>query len=96
MEIKVNQTLNWNIKSNELFIQGALNRDSLFPLYAQRNEFKQIKVINLKDLERLDSAGLALIVQLALQSYPDTTFITGANSNILALIDAYHLPLHFA
>lgn len=67
------KTLQWNIQqSNEsLYVKlsGELTRDTLLPLWKQRASFLSLKqnqmlYWDLKEIERVDSAGFTLLAEL--------------------------------
>ncbi|WMV72936.1 lipid asymmetry maintenance protein MlaB [Xenorhabdus griffiniae] len=61
----VNQgTVSWEKAGNTLFLQGTLDRDSLLPLWQQKEQvLAGIDNIDVSQLSRVDSTGLALFVQ---------------------------------
>ncbi|MDG6881344.1 Predicted NTP binding protein (contains STAS domain) [Phocoenobacter uteri] len=71
--MKSTQSINWYIKQEVDYIQvdlsGSLTRDTLFPLWEQRHSFLSTELCNtihwnLSDIDVIDSAGLALLVEL--------------------------------
>lgn len=71
--MKPQKTLQWDVQQNNesLFVKlsGELTRDTLFPLWKQRASFLSPKgnqhiYWDLKELERVDSAGFTLLAEL--------------------------------
>ncbi|MEI2265373.1 lipid asymmetry maintenance protein MlaB [Erwinia sp. CGal63] len=86
--------LNWRIEANRLHLAGELERETLAALWQQRETvMKQIDTIDVSALERVDSAGLALLVhlrQIALQQGKAPGF-TGITDKLRSLIALYNL-----
>lgn len=86
--------INWRTDANRLYLAGELERETLLPLWEQRNSvMKQIDTIDVSALERVDSAGLALLVHLrqtALQQGKVPGF-TGITDKLRSLIALYNL-----
>lgn len=61
----MSRKLQWQQQATALRLSGMLDHESLLPLWEQRNTVMQgISEIDLSGLERVDSAGLALLVHL--------------------------------
>lgn len=88
------EQLNWRVDGNQLVLSGELERETLLALWEQRETvMTQIDTINVGDLERVDSAGLALLVhlrQIALQQGKIPQF-AGINDKLRSLITLYNL-----
>ena len=88
------EQLNWRIEANRLRLAGELERETLLPLWQQRETvMTQIDTIDVSALERVDSAGLALLVhlrQIALQQGKTPSF-TGVTDKLRSLIALYNL-----
>lgn len=88
------EPLNWRIDANRLHLAGELERETLAALWQQREAvMKQIDTIDVSALERVDSAGLALLVhlrQIALQQGKAPCF-TGITDKLRSLIALYNL-----
>jgi len=88
------EQLNWRIEANQLHLAGELERETLLPLWQQREKvMTQIDTIDVSALERVDSAGLALLVhlrQIALQQGKTPSF-TGVTDKLRSLIALYNL-----
>ncbi|MGB9095696.1 lipid asymmetry maintenance protein MlaB [Erwinia sp.] len=86
--------LSWRLEANQLHLSGELERETLLALWKQRETvMKQIDTIDVSALERVDSAGLALLVhlrQIALQQ-GKTPHFTGINDKLRSLITLYNL-----
>ncbi len=86
-------TLNWTSQGATLALSGPLDRESLLPLWQQRSELLGDKqVLDLSALERVDSAGLALLVHLYQQCQARGAFsVIGAGERLKTLIALYNL-----
>ncbi|WP_380179835.1 lipid asymmetry maintenance protein MlaB [Kalamiella sp. sgz302252] len=88
------EQLNWRIEANQLHLAGELERETLLPLWQQREKvMTQIDTIDVSALERVDSAGLALLVhlrQIVLQQGKNPSF-TGVTDKLRSLIALYNL-----
>lgn len=86
--------LNWKVESGLLCLSGELERETLLPLWQQRDELmQQAEVIDVSKLDRVDSAGLALLVhlrQIAMQRGKAPQF-TGIPDKLHSLITLYNL-----
>ncbi|WP_437608571.1 lipid asymmetry maintenance protein MlaB [Erwinia sp. V71] len=88
------QQLSWRIESATLHLQGELDRETLQALWQQRETvMEQIDTIDVSALERVDSAGLALLVHLRQlrQQQGKTPLFTGINGKLRSLITLYNL-----
>ncbi|MDR0218376.1 MAG: lipid asymmetry maintenance protein MlaB [Enterobacteriaceae bacterium] len=57
--------LSWEQKGNTLFLKGTLDRDSLLPLWQQKDSvLTGIEIIDVSQLSHVDSTGLALFVRV--------------------------------
>lgn len=81
--------LNWTKENNAFHLQGALEQTSLLSFWKANQQWdRDVKVIDVTNLTRVDSAGLALLV------YYITHFgvkLQGMTANLLTLIKLYHL-----
>jgi len=86
--------LSWRVEANQLYLSGALERETLLGLWTQRESvMKQIDTIDVSALERVDSAGLALLVhlrQVSLQQGKTPQF-SGIPDKLRSLIALYNL-----
>ena len=88
------EQLSWWVESATLHLQGELDRETLLALWQQRETVMgQIDTIDVSALERVDSAGLALLVHLRqmLQQQGKTPLFTGINGKLRSLITLYNL-----
>lgn len=86
--------LNWSIQKQTLILQGELDRDTLLPLWQQRQVFLNgIRFLDVSGLKRVDSAGLALLLQFYQQQRQrgNMLAIIGVTDNLLTLIALYKL-----
>ncbi|QHM73676.1 lipid asymmetry maintenance protein MlaB [Mixta intestinalis] len=86
--------LSWRIEAGTLFLQGELDRETLLGLWQQRETAMQnIAAIDVSALQRVDSAGLALLVhlrQIAQQQGAAPVF-RGVTDKLHSLITLYNL-----
>ncbi|MEQ1974309.1 lipid asymmetry maintenance protein MlaB [Xenorhabdus sp. SGI240] len=91
----VNQrTVSWEKAGSTLFLQGTLDRDSLLPLWQQKEQaLEGIDNIDVSQLSRVDSTGLALFVQLKgeCQKRGGTLTFSGIGERLGTLIALYGL-----
>lgn len=86
--------LRWNTEERVLHLSGELNHETLADLWQQREVVMQdIKVINVSALQRVDSAGLALLIYLQQQPGRDGSlpYLKGVSNKLLSLITLYNL-----
>jgi phospholipid transport system transporter-binding protein len=81
-----------------LHFSGVLDRDAVVALWpAARKAIGQVQQLDLQAVQRIDSAGLALLAELA-EHLPDAnTSLSGAPTGLAELRAAYRLSptLHF-
>lgn len=84
--------LNWQLNINSLLLQGDLDRDTLLPLWQQRNKLlTDIDCIDVTQLQRVDSAGLALLVHFKSQQQNIKLAISVISDQLATLIKLYNL-----
>lgn len=86
--------LHWQVEANQLRLSGELERETLLPLWQQRDGLmQQVEIIDVSGLDRVDSAGLALLVHLrqaGIQRGKAPRF-TGITDKLSSLITLYNL-----
>ena len=89
----MSQTLHWQCKESTLSLQGELVHNSLADLWQQRHEaLSGIGAIDLSQLSRVDSAGLALLVHFTSSSEQKARLILrGVQPALRSLIVLYNL-----
>ncbi|WP_340609628.1 lipid asymmetry maintenance protein MlaB [Xenorhabdus bharatensis] len=91
--------LSWKQAGNTLFLKGTLDRDSLLPLWQQKDSLlAHIENIDVSGLEHVDSTGMALFVRIKgdwQQSGKVVTF-SGIGERLNTLIALYGLQSLFA
>ncbi|AXF78284.1 lipid asymmetry maintenance protein MlaB [Erwinia tracheiphila] len=91
----MSEQLNWHLEGDQLFLSGKLEQQTLIALWQQREIIMtQVSIINVSALERVDTAGLALLVhlrQIALDKGLKLCF-TGITEKLRTLILLYNLP----
>ncbi len=86
--------LRWQRSADTLVLSGRLDRDTLLTLWQQRETVMQnVKVVDVTALERVDSAGLALLVHLReiVRAQGVTPLFTGITDKLHSLITLYNL-----
>jgi len=87
-------TLRWHLDGSAIRLNGELDRETLLDLWQQRTSvMKQIDVIDVSALDRVDSAGLALLVHLRqiAQEQGTTPRFQGITDKLQSLITLYNL-----
>ncbi|MTD27880.1 lipid asymmetry maintenance protein MlaB [Erwinia sorbitola] len=86
--------LRWEVETDNLRLFGELERETLLPLWQQRDAVMQwVETIDVSGLERVDSGGLALLVhlrQIAIKRGKVPQFI-GITDKLSSLITLYNL-----
>lgn len=86
--------LSWEKKEQTLFFQGTLDRETLLPVWQQRQSLlADINIIDIAKLSHIDSTGLALFVHLKAQMEVKNRqlIIQGASERFQTLITLYDL-----
>ncbi|OVZ95376.1 lipid asymmetry maintenance protein MlaB [Yersinia alsatica] len=86
--------LSWQSQQETLVLQGELDRETLLPLWQQRETLLVGKThIDVSQLQRVDSSGLALLVHFReLRSKQGVSLtITGVSDRLSTLIELYNL-----
>ncbi|WP_367680348.1 lipid asymmetry maintenance protein MlaB [Candidatus Fukatsuia anoeciicola] len=86
--------LDWELQQNILLLRGNLNHKTLLPLWQQSHTLLVgINFIDVTQLQRVDSSGLALLVHLQQRSYQHGTTLTisGISEQLKTLIKLYNL-----
>ncbi len=87
-------TLNYQEQGTTLILQGELDRETLLPLWQQRDVLLLDKInIDVSQLKHVDSSGLALLVHLHEQQRLRgiKLIISGINDKLYTLIVLYNL-----
>ncbi|WP_419836290.1 lipid asymmetry maintenance protein MlaB [Xenorhabdus littoralis] len=88
------ETVSWEKVDNTLFLKGTLDRDSLLPLWQQKESaLAGVDNIEVSQLNRVDTTGLALFVRLKgeWQQSGRTLTLSGVGERLKTLIDLYGL-----
>ena len=86
--------LSWQSQQETLVLQGELDRETLLPLWQQRETLLADKThIDVSQLQRVDSSGQALLVHFReLRSKQGVSLtITGVSDRLSTLIELYNL-----
>ncbi len=88
------EQLHWQTENGQLSLYGELEQETLLPLWQQHQQLmKQVDIIDVSGLDRVDSGGLALLVHLqqaGLQQGKVPRF-TGITDKLRTLIVLYNL-----
>ena len=89
------QSLAWAREGDKLLLVGELDQDVLNPLWDARVEaMKGVTCINLSQVSRVDTGGLALLVHLIDQGkrQGNRVVLSGVNDKVYTLAKLYNLP----
>ncbi|ORM50524.1 anti-sigma B factor antagonist [Pantoea conspicua] len=88
------ESLRWQREASTLLLKGELDRDTLLSLWQQRDTLiKDVDIIDVAALERVDSSGLALLVHLReiARAQGVTPRFAGISDKLQSLITLYNL-----
>lgn len=86
--------LSYESQLQTLILRGVLDRETLLPLWQQRSALLTDKTkIDVTELQRVDSAGLALLVHLTAHQHQHgiELKISGATNQLRTLVTLYNL-----
>lgn len=89
------QSLNWMRDGDRLALVGELDQDVLNPLWDARVEaMTGVTCIDLSQISRVDTGGLALLVHLIslAKKQGNNVSLTGVNDKVFTLAELYNLP----
>lgn len=89
------QSLSWTRKGETLALMGELDQDVVNPLWDARVEAMQgVTCIDLSQISRVDTGGLALLLHLIDQAKKQGTRVSlqGVNDKVYTLAQLYNLP----
>ncbi|QLY59408.1 lipid asymmetry maintenance protein MlaB [Citrobacter freundii] len=89
------QSLAWAREGDKLLLVGELDQDVLNPLWDARVEaMKGVTCIDLSQISRVDTGGLALLVHLIDQGkrQGNRVVLSGVNDKVYTLAKLYNLP----
>jgi len=90
----MSEPLRWQRSASTLALSGKLDRDTLLALWqARETAMVDIATIDVAALQRVDSAGLALLVHLReiARAQGSAPVFTGINDKLQSLITLYNL-----
>ena len=90
----MSQQLSWSREGEVLTLSGELDQDLLNPLWDKRHEAMQgVTQIDLSDVTRVDTAGIALLIHLVAVGKKQGAHVTlaGASDNVVTLAQLYNL-----
>ncbi|HDR2357315.1 TPA: lipid asymmetry maintenance protein MlaB [Enterobacter kobei] len=91
----MSQQLSWSREGETLKLSGELDQDLLNPLWDKRLDAMQgVTLIDLADVTRVDTAGVALLAHLVAVGKKQGTSVRfhGASDNVVTLAQLYNLP----
>ncbi|VFP79660.1 lipid asymmetry maintenance protein MlaB [Candidatus Erwinia haradaeae] len=86
--------LKWEVKGKHLHLKGELTYETLRPLWLERDKIiKSIEHINVFELTRVDTGGLALLIHLQQFTFINKPpiYFSGITRQLYALITLYKL-----
>jgi len=89
------QSLRWTRDGDTLMLAGELDQDVLNPLWDARVEaMKEVTCIDLSQISRVDTGGLALLVHLIelAKKQGNSVSLQGVNDKVYTLAQLYNLP----
>lgn len=89
------QSLSWTRDGDKLALAGELDQDVLNPLWDARVEaMNGVTCIDLTQVSRVDTGGLALLVHLInlAQRQGNSVSLQGVNDKVFTLAELYNLP----
>lgn len=89
------QSLNWTRDGEQLVLVGELDQDVLNPLWDARTEaMTGVTSIDLSQVSRVDTGGLALLVHLIslAKKQGNNVSLAGVNDKVFTLAKLYNLP----
>ncbi|POT55015.1 phospholipid ABC transporter substrate-binding protein [Citrobacter amalonaticus] len=89
------QLLSWTREGDKLALAGELDQDVLNPLWDARVEAMEgVTCIDLSQVTRVDTGGLALLVHLINQAkmQGNSVSLLGVNDKVYTLAQLYNLP----
>lgn len=88
----MSQRLSWQNTATVLSLRGELTAETLQPLWQQRKALAaECQQIDVSELSRVDSAGVALLFHLQQQSGREKPALTGVTDKLQTLLDLYNL-----
>lgn len=88
-------TLNWTVENGTLTLTGDLDRETLLPFWNARQQIMttEIHTLNVAQLSRVDSAGLAMLIHLLdeASSRQVPLKLSGVTEKLQALSALYNL-----
>ena len=89
------QEIRWEREGDTLHLRGILEQDTLLPLWEARHEaIAGLRSMELSRLQRVDTAGLALLIQFValVKAQGQRLMLEGSSDNLLTLAKLYNLP----
>ena len=89
------QSLSWTREGDTLALAGELDQDVLNPLWDARvDAMKGVTCIDLSQVSRVNTGGLALLVHLVDQAkrQGNSVSLQGVNEKVYTLAKLYNLP----
>ncbi|MFH3432763.1 lipid asymmetry maintenance protein MlaB [Klebsiella aerogenes] len=91
----MSEQLSWNRDGERLALRGELDQEFILPLWNARAQATDgVSTIDLSDVSRVDSAGVALLVHFVAlaRRQGKTAQVVGKSENLQTLVSLYNLP----
>ena len=91
----MSEQLSWNRDGERLALRGELDQELILPLWNARAQATDgVSTIDLSDVSRVDSAGVALLVHFValVRRQGKTAQVVGKSENLQTLVSLYNLP----
>ena len=91
----MSEQLSWNRDGERLALRGELDQEFILPLWNSRAQATDgVSTIDLSDVSRVDSAGVALLVHFValVRRQGKTAQVVGKSENLQTLVSLYNLP----
>jgi phospholipid transport system transporter-binding protein len=91
----MNEPLSWNRDGERLALRGELDQEFILSLWNSRAQATEgVSVIDLNEVTRVDSAGVALLVHFValIRRQGKEAQLVGKSENLQTLVSLYNLP----
>ncbi|MEL4016266.1 lipid asymmetry maintenance protein MlaB [Dryocola clanedunensis] len=91
----MSEQLSWTREGSTLRLAGELDSETVQTLWADRHKVMGgVQSLDLSDLSRVDTAGVALLIHLIAQARRQGNEVTlhGASDKLQTLVQLYNLP----
>ena len=91
----MSEQLSWNRDGERLALRGELDQEFILSLWNARAQVtEEVSVIDLNEVTRVDSAGVALLVHFValIRRQGKEAQLVGKSENLQTLVSLYNLP----